>query len=180
MPEELVPSRAAQKQPAFAKVDKEWLHLPLSGTEFKVLVCLSLHANWATMGLGRCFPKRETLARECGIQVSQVSEALRKLTALGVITAVRLGRKNIYYVRPVGERYEMPPSNPEPFFAHIAASGIRVQATAGGGLSYAPGSKHFEDFQPVYRAVFDDYVRGLTATRLAEVLTYSRILQAAA
>lgn len=165
-----------KKRTPFAKVDQTWLQLPLTGIELKVLIALSLHASWTKTGMGRCYPKRETIARECRIQVSQVSEALRKLSDLRVVTVVRLGRKNIYYVRPIGEAGEMPPSNPEPFFAYLKAQGIRVRIDAEGALHYATDSRTFEDSPPLLKAIFDDYLRGLKGAKLVDVMTESAFL----
>jgi hypothetical protein len=167
---------ADKKRAPFAKVDQNWLQLPLTGIELKVLIALSLHASWTKTGMGRCYPKRETIARECKIQVSQVSEALRKLAELRIVTVVRLGRKNIYYVRPVGETIEMPPSNPEPFFAYLKTQGIRLRIDADGSLHYAPDSRTFEQSPPLLKAIFDDYLRGLRGAKIVDVMTESAFL----
>ena len=160
----------------FAMVDKNWLLLPLQGVELKVLISLALHANWTRDGLGRCFPKRETIARECNIGVTQVSEALRRLTHLRVVTAVRLGRKNIYYVRPVGADYEMPPSNASPFFRYLRLQGITLDVKSDGSINYGAGSEKFDEHPPLLKAVFEDYVRGLKGSKLVDAISESALL----
>lgn len=160
----------------FAMVDKNWLLLPLQGVELKVLIALALHANWTRDGLGRCFPKRETIARECNIGVTQVSEALRSLTDLGVVTAVRFGRKNVYYVRPIGATYEMPPSNAGPFFTYLRRLGIKVEVKSDGSIHYTADSKKFEDFPRLLYAIFEDYVRGLKGSKLVDAINESALM----
>jgi len=93
------------------------------------------------------------------LQVSHVSEAVRTLAEAGLITVVRLGRKNIYYVRDMGATFAMPPSDVEPFFRYLRQLGIRIVA-APDGLHYAPGSRKLDEF-PLAHAIFNDYANGL-------------------
>jgi len=159
-PAEALFAPAASSRGRFAKCDEEWLRLPLGGRELRVLLALSLHADWRAAGHGRCYPKRDTLALSTNLQVSHVSEAVGTLAAAGLITVVRLGRKNVYYVRAIGSNDTMPPSNAEPFFSYLRYLGIRLMIHDG-KLQYAPGSRTFEDLPPLLRAIFNDYVRGL-------------------
>jgi hypothetical protein len=70
----------------------------------------------------------------------------------------------------------MPPSNPEPFFAYLKTQGIRVRIDADGALHYGPDSRTFEQFPPLLRAIFDDYLRGLKGAKFVDVMTESAFL----
>lgn len=154
----------------FAKCDATWLALNLGGRELRVLLALSLHADWRPTGLGRCYPKRDTIALTTGLQVSHVSEAIGALAKLGLITVVRLGRKNVYYVRPVGSVDPMPPSDAEPFFRYLRGRGVRLTLTAGNQLAYGPESAKFEQLPPLLRAIFNDYANGLVTRKFMDAL----------
>jgi len=151
----------------FAKCDAEWLKLSLAGRELRVLLALSLHADWRPNGWGRCYPKRETLALATNMQVSNVSEAVRELAKQGLITVVRLGRKNIYYVRAMGSTAKMPPSDPEPFFAYLRERGVRLQPTTDGKFIY--GAESFK-IEGIDRAIFSDYMNGLIPSKANAML----------
>ncbi len=157
-------------QGRFAKCDADWLRLSLGGRELRVLLALSLHADWRPNGLGRCYPKRDTLALTTNLQVSHVSEAVKSLADEGLITVVRLGRKNLYYVRQIGSTERMPPSDPEPFFAYLRQLGIRLAITPAGHLQYVTGSRNFNELSPIVRAIFDDYIKGLIPRKRSAVL----------
>lgn len=154
----------------FAKCDADWLQLPLAGRELRVLLALSLHADWRPNGLGRCYPKRDTLALTTNLQVSHVSEGVRALAEAGLITVVRLGRKNIYYVREIGSTAPMPPSDAEPFFLYVRRFGIRLELSPDRKFQYAPGSRKFDEFPRIVRAIFSDYANGLTPSKFGAVL----------
>jgi hypothetical protein len=144
--------------------DPAWLRMPLTLIQLKVLACLSLHADWRRTGNGRCFPKRETIARECNLQLSQVSEALPQLEKLGLVHVARLGRKNVYFVRPVGATYAMPPSNPEPFFAFMAANGHEFDVDEKMKLVQTIGD--LTAIHPIYKTIATEYELNLTEERL--------------
>ena len=163
-------ARSTGPQARFAKCDAAWLQLPLAGRDLRVLLALSLHADWRPEGLGRCYPKRDTLALTTNLQVSHVSEGIRALAEDGIITVVRLGRKNVYYVREIGSTDRMPPSDAEPFFAHLRHLGIRIVTSPDAKFIYAPGSRKFEEFPKLLRAIFSDYVNGLTPTKFETAL----------
>lgn len=163
-------NKPKQASTRFAKCDAEWLKLSLGGRQLRVLLALSLHADWRPRGLGRCYPKRDTLALTTNMQISHVSEAVRELSEQGLITVVRLGRKNIYYVRPMGATVPMPPSDPEPFFRHLREKGIRLQVAADGNLHYTADGRKFEDLDPLLRAIFSDYVNGLIPSKSAAMV----------
>lgn len=162
---------------AFAMVDPAWLALPLTLTELKVLIALSLHADWSRTGNGRCYPKRETIARECRVQVSHVSEALPKLEQLGLVHVARLGRKNVYFVRPIGATYVMPPSNAEPFFAYLAENGHEFQVDLDGALVQTAGD--LRSIHPIYTTIASEYELNLTEERLRAAVA-SRLTKTAA
>jgi len=158
-----------QQRIRFAKCDPAWLGMDLTERELKVILALSLHANWAALGHGRCFPKRDTLALATKLQISHISEAVRSLSERhGLITVVRLGRKNLYYVRAIGVTERMPPSNAVPFFKYLGNLGVRL-VLADGQLAYAPGSKRLED-RSLLLAIVSDYVQGLIPRKLREAL----------
>ncbi len=163
----------AERRTRFAKCDPAWLTLDLSGRELRVLLALSLHADWTAQGHGRCFPKRDTLALVTKLQISHVSESIRTLsTKHRLITVVRLGRKNIYYVRAIGETAPMPPSDPEPFFRWLGEQGIRLTLTDDGRPAYLPGSRRFDDVASslLLQSILSDYVRGLVPEKLRGAL----------
>jgi hypothetical protein len=149
-------------------VDPAWLQAPLAGSELRVLISLSLHADWTKLGNGRCFPKRETIARECRLQVSQVSDALPKLEKLGLIHVARLGRQNIYFVRPIGAAFEMPPSNVEPFFAYLAENGHVFDVGEDGELIQIHGD--LANINPIYKTLATEYELGLPTERLRKAV----------
>lgn len=169
-------SKTPPARPRFAKCDPAWLTLELSGRELRVLLALSLHANWTTKGFGRCFPRRDTLALTTRMQVSHVSEAVRSLSVVHrLITVVRLGRKNVYYVRPMGDTSPMPPSDPDPFFEYLSRLGIRLMLADGQRkVAYAAGSRSFDDFPGILLMIFADYVNGLTTPKLEGALRLSQ------
>ncbi len=154
----------------FAKCDPSWLTLDLNGRDLRVLLALSLHADWRAKGFGRCFPRRDTLALTTRLQVSHVSEAVRELSVTHrLITVVRLGRKNVYYVRPIGDTTPMPPSDAAPFFDYLGRLGIRLLPVEGQRkFGYAEQSKRFEDYSGVLLSIFSDYANGLTVQKLEE------------
>jgi len=135
--------------------------MSLGAREFRVLLALSLHADWRPAGFGRCYPKRDTIALATNLQVSHVSEAVSALSEVGLITVVRLGRKNVYYVRQIGSSEPMPPSDAEPFFTYLRGLGIRLIVAPDGQLHYATGSHRFENLPGLARAIFNDYASGL-------------------
>lgn len=151
--------------------DPAWLTMELTARELRVLLALSLYADWTQTGHGRCYPKRDTLALTTGLEISHVSESVRALADVHhLITVVRFGRKNVYYVRAIGETKPMPPSNPQPFFEHLAHCGVRL-TLLNGQVVYDPRSRlKLEQLAPLYKAIVSDYVRGLTALRLAEAI----------
>jgi hypothetical protein len=156
-------------RPRFAKCDPAWLQMDLSGRELRVLLALSLHADWRPKGQGRCYPKRDTLALTTRLQISHVSEAIGTLSEEHrLITVVRLGRKNVYYIRPVGDDKPMPPSNAEPFFRFLGERNYFFAAHEG-SIQYLPGSKNLAD-EPLLLMIFSDYARGLTTQRLLEAM----------
>lgn len=160
-------------RPRFAKCDPEWLTLELKGRDLRVLLALSLHADWSPKGFGRCFPRRDTLALTTRLQVSHVSEAVRELSQVHrLITVVRLGRKNVYYVRPIGETAPMPPSDPGPFFEYLGRLGIRLLPLEAGSrkVGYAEQSRRLDELPGLLLAIFSDYVHGLTTPKLEEAL----------
>lgn len=161
-------AKALKSRPKFAMFDPAWLAAPLAASELKVLAALSLHANWTKNGNGRCFPKRETLARECRLQASQVSEALPKLEKLGLIHVARLGRQNIYFVRPIGATYDMPPSNVEPFFAYLAENGHVFQVGENGELIQVEGD--ISTVRRIYKVIATEYELGLPIERLRKAV----------
>jgi Helix-turn-helix domain len=161
----------------FAMVDPNWLKLPLKLTDLKVLVALSLHADWTRTGNGRCFPKRETIARECNVEVSHVSEALPRLEKLGLLHTARLGRKNVYFVRPIGTEFHMPPSNAEPYFAFLAANGHEFIVDDGGVFKQVKGD--LARLHPFYTSIVTEYVNGLPHARL-KTATLARYVNDAA
>jgi hypothetical protein len=101
------------------------------------------------------------------MQVSNVSEAVRELAKQGLITVVRLGRKNIYYVRAMGSATKMPPSDPEPFFEYLRELGVRLQLSADGKFIY--GAESFK-IEGIERAIFSDYMNGLTPSKASAML----------
>ncbi len=151
----------------FARCDPSWLQLGLSGRELRVLLALSLHADWSK-GFGRCFARRDALASETRLQVSHVSEAVRELAYKHrLITVVRIGRKNVYYIREIGATSPMPPSDPEPFFEYLGRLGIRLRFTLFPlGFHYHAGSRTFDEFPGILAQIFSDYMSGATASKL--------------
>jgi len=158
-------------------VDPTWLRMPLTLIQLKVLTCLSLHADWRRTGNGRCFPKRETIARECNLQLSQVSESLPQLEKLGLVHVARLGRKNVYFVRPIGSTLAMPPSNPEPFFAYMAANGQEFDVDVNALLVQTVGD--LTTLHPIYKTIATEYELNLTEERLRAAVR-TRFAEAAA
>jgi hypothetical protein len=160
---------AAKKR--FAKCDASWLQMDLTGRALRVLLALSLHADWRPSGLGRCFPKRDTLALTTRLQISHISEAVKELSNAKLITVVRLGRKNIYYVRPVGDVSPMPPSNAVPFFRHLAELGYYVMFADESfkSMQYAPDSRNLAE-EPLLMSILSDYGRGLTKEKLVDAV----------
>ncbi len=142
-----------------------------------MLIALSFHADWSPKGFGRCFPRRDTLALETKLQVSHVSEAVSELAYThGLITVVRLGRKNVYYVREIGATSTMPPSDPDSFFKYLGQLGIYIKLTAFPvGVQYKPESRKFEDFPHVLRRIFSDYVNGLTPGKLDQAVRVNEL-----
>jgi len=106
------------------------------------------------------------------LQVSHVSEAVRELSLVHrLITVVRLGRKNVYYVRPIGDVGAMPPSDPEPFFEYLGQLGIRLMMVDGPRkAAYVEQSRRFEDYPGILLAIFSDYANGLTIPKLEAAL----------
>jgi hypothetical protein len=157
----------------FAKCDPTWLQMDLTGRELRVLIALSLHADWRPNGLGRCFPKRDTLALTTRLQISHISEAVKTLSDDDhrLITVVRLGRKNIYYVRPVGETAPMPPSNAERFFKYLAEHGYFLGFANQNlkELGYLNGSKNLGN-DPLLLSMLSDYANGLTRDKLVQAV----------
>ncbi len=160
-----------RRRPRFALCDPAWLTVELTARELRVLLALSLYADWTQTGHGRCYPKRDTLALTTDLEVSHVSESVRTLAETHrLITVVRFGRKNVYYVRAIGETKPMPPSNPPPFFEHLAHSGVRLNLV-NGQVVYDPGTRlKLDHLPPIYKAIVSDYVRGLTSLRLTEAV----------
>lgn len=167
-----LPGQPAEKKRArFAKCDEAWLSMDLTARELRVLLALSLHANWTEFGHGRCFPKRDTLALTTKLQISHISEAVRALSQKhGLITVVRLGRKNIYYVRAIGRTERMPPSDADPFFNYLGTLGIKLALTDDDQLTYMPNSKKLENFDTLLRAILSDYARGLVPRKIQAAL----------
>jgi hypothetical protein len=159
-----VPKPSPTSRTHFAMLDPAWLRVPLTLSQLKVLISLSLHADWSRTGNGRCFPKRDTIARECNLQVSQVSEALPQLEKLGLVHVARLGRKNVYFVRPIGATHAMPPSNPEPFFAFMAANGHEFDVDENVQLVQTVGD--LAAAHPIYKTIAAEYELNLTEERL--------------
>jgi hypothetical protein len=158
--------------------DPAWLRLDLTARQLRVLLALSLHADWSIAGTGRCYPKRETIAAETGLQVSQVSEAVRALAEdYGVLTVVRLGRKNIYYVRPVGADERMPPSGAVPFFEHLRTRGVMLLFQDGKLYQASEARTQLEQLPKLYTAVTSDYIRGLPSAKLHEAVLANRNAQ---
>lgn len=167
----------------FAKCDEEWLKMDLSSRELRVLLALSLHADWRAGGHGRCFPKRDTLAISTGLQISHVSEAVGTLAKLRLITVVRLGRKNIYYVRGIGSTLPMPPSDPNPFFAWLGEQGLKLglievpERPGASTLARDPGSQRqpneLEEW-PLLAAILGDYANGLRPEKLRTAVMANR------
>lgn len=171
MPSTSMTETSSPSRPRFAKCDPAWLRMDLSGRELRVLLALSLHADWRPKGHGRCFPKRDTLALATQLQVSHVSEAIATLSKVHrLITVVRLGRKNVYYIRQVGDDKPMPPSDAAPFFEFLGQRGYLFAPIEGKSrVAYLPESRNLTD-APLLLAIFSDYVRGLTAERLNDAL----------
>jgi hypothetical protein len=174
---------AVRSRGRFAKCDEEWLKMDLSSRELRVLLALSLHADWRAGGHGRCFPKRDTLAISTGLQISHVSEAVGTLARLRVITVVRLGRKNIYYVRGVGSTLPMPPSDPDPFFAWLGEQGLKLallevpERPGSYTLARDSGSRRQSnelDEWPLLAAILNDYASGLRPEKLRAAVAANR------
>lgn len=94
---------------------ESWVGLDVTDKAFRVLVALAVHANWDKKkgSTGICNPSRETIMAKTGLRYStRVSEALRELESVRVITTVRADRNNRYFVRNPGHTYQMPPSDP--------------------------------------------------------------------
>lgn len=171
-------TKSKNKTPAttrsrFAKCDPGWLQLDLTGRQLRVLLALSLHADWSPNGYGRCFPRRDTLALETKLQVSHVSEAVGELSDTHrLLTIVRLGRKNVYYVREMGSTSLMPPSDPDPFFEYLGKLGVHLNLLVFPELTvqYLPESRSFDDIPQILRRIFSDYVNGLTSARLSSAI----------
>ena len=155
--------------------DPAWLTMDLTARELRVLLALSLYADWTQTGHGRCYPKRDTLALTTGLEISHVSESVRSLSATHhLITVVRFGRKNVYYVRAIGATELMPPSDPQPFFEHLAHRGVRLNVVDG-HVVYDPDTRlKLDQLPPLYKAIVSDYARGLTALRLADAIHANR------
>jgi hypothetical protein len=160
-----------RRTPRFAMCDPTWLTADLTARELRVLLALSLYADWTQTGYGRCYPKRDTIALATGLEISHVSESVRTLSDVHhLISVVRFGRKNVYYVRVIGETKPMPPSNAQPFFEHLAHNGVRLNLV-NGEVVYDPDTpKRLEHLTPLYKAIVSDYVRGLTSLRLADAI----------
>jgi hypothetical protein len=151
----------------FARCDPEWLALGLSGRALRVLLALSLHADWSK-GFGRCLPHRETIASLTKLHASHVSEAVRELAhEHRLITIVRLGRKNVYYIREIGSAARMPPSDPESFFAHLEELGVRFRRRLL-PLAFDPivGRRRRGALSAIVLNILDDYMAGTTAATL--------------
>lgn len=156
------------KRSRFAMCDATWLKMNLTARELRVLLALSLHADWSVTGHGRCYPKRDTLALATDLEISHVSESVRTLSDVHhLICVVRLGRKNIYYVRQIGSTTPMPPSDAGPYFTYLSQRGVRF-VLVGGELAYATDTARVVDeLGTLHRAIISDYQRGLTPARLA-------------
>ncbi len=163
------------RSPKFAMCDPAWLRMELTARELRVLLALSLYADWSKTGHGRCYPRRDTLALATDLEISHVSESVRTLSRVHhLLTVVRLGRKNIYYVRAIGETAPMPPSDAVPFFRHLAHHGVRFRLVDG-QLVYSRTTKYrLEELPPLSAAIASDYIRGLTALRLADAVEVNR------
>ncbi len=171
-------AKTPRKQPGsprFAMCDPAWLRMELTARELRILLALSLYADWTKTGDGRCYPRRDTLALTTDLEISHVSESVRTLSSTHhLITVVRLGRKNIYYVRAIGETAPMPPSDPVPFFRYLAHRGVRLNLIEG-HIVYDPETRlKLDQLSPLHVAIVSDYVRGLTALRLAEAVNANR------
>jgi len=160
----------------FAMCDPAWLKLDLTARQLRVLLALSLHADWRATGSGRCYPKRDTIASETGLQISQVSEAVRALSdEYRLLTVVRLGRKNIYYVRPVGSSDPMPPSGAAPFFEHLAHRGVGLTIQDDKLYQIAESHANLNDLPKLYTAILSDYIHGLPKQRIREAVMANRL-----
>jgi hypothetical protein len=151
----------------FARCDPDWLALGLSGRALRVLLALSLHADWSR-GFGRCLPHRETIASLTRLQASHVSEAIKELAQKHrLITVVRIGRKNVYYIREIGAGGHMPPSDPASFFAYLGKLGIRFhRTTLPLGIRYLAERRRLEEHPRVLIRILEDYLTGSTAPTL--------------
>ena len=166
----MLPDYDASLSTAFIKVDPAWLRYGLTLQEFKVLLALAKHANWSrdNGAIGRCYPSRETIANHTGMHPTHVSEALRGLQGAGLVTTVRLGLKNVYYVRQVGQIEPMPPSGPVPFFQFLADHGVRFMLKENGRLDYRGGSELLPVGHLLY-AILGDYMQ-LKRSKHREIL----------
>jgi len=80
--------------------DLGWLHVGLSKTQLQVLLVLSSRAD---RDRGTCFPSRETIANEAGLNgdVKRVQRTARELELAGAITIEhRTGCTSLYWIRP--------------------------------------------------------------------------------
>lgn len=149
--------------------------MDLTVRELRVLLALSLYADWSQTGHGRCYPRRDTLAITTDMEISHVSESVRTLaTAHHLISVVRLGRKNIYYVRAIGQTEAMPPSDPLPFFRYLATRGMRFNLIDGQLVYDLETRIKLDKLSPLHAAIVSDYVRGLTSLRLADAVDANR------
>ena len=76
----------------------------LSDNEVRIYALLLSHA-WQSK---RCFPGRETLAKEAGCSVKTVSKTLAELQSLKLIRIERRGqgKVNVYFIRKLSDAYQ--------------------------------------------------------------------------
>lgn len=146
-----------------------WAGKPLSGREFRLLAALAVSAEITEEGLARCIAKREQLSTVCGLGSNHVSAVLRSLTFGGFISAVRIGRRNVYYLNVPPLLKPLPPDEIG-FFRQLATQGVILRIPSVGLVQYEKTSKAIEEVSPLERAVFSDYVNGLLPARLAEAV----------
>lgn len=98
---------AGVKQGELFKAETTWFHMfkylidsgdlaRLDGSAVKCYLVIKSHTNFAT---GRAFPGIETIMEAAGLSESQTIRCIKQLEALGYITKLKEGRKNVYTLR---------------------------------------------------------------------------------